>query len=92
MTRHTIRTKEVILSKAVHAFIPVKVSTSGQIDERNYMVARREYEDPDLRTTIVERAYDNLQSWISRYERDLEFNEVFSPVIEAYKSIDRRVG
>jgi hypothetical protein len=90
IVRVNILTKQVI-TRPVRAWIPVKFSREGRIDESDYITAQRVADNPSMRRSVIERAHADLLAWIDRYERYAEFMGEFHEVIEAYKKLQKRM-
>ncbi|MAY35619.1 MAG: hypothetical protein CMN84_05890 [Spongiibacteraceae bacterium] len=90
VVRVNIVTKQVI-TQPVRAWIPVKVSKGGRIDESDYLVAQRVADSPLLRRSVIERAHSDILAWINRYERYADFMGEFHEVIEAYRNLKKRM-
>lgn len=79
------------MGQPVVAFLPVEMGRDGHIPEENYIPAGRVMEDEGMRQSVLERASGEMQAWIQRYERYAEFFDVFSPVLEAYQQVQKRL-
>lgn len=84
-------TTDKILTKPIRAYIPVVYSRGGRIEEQNYFTAQRVADNPSMKFAVVNRAYADLQAWVSRYERYAEFMGVFGEVVAAYKKLDEKL-
>ncbi len=80
-----IKTEKVI-TESVRLWVPIGREQYGRIPEDAY-IPRDRFVSKKVKQTILEEAHRDLMAWIQRYEREVGFADVFSPVLEAYNKI-----
>ncbi len=90
VVRVDVRTNKV-LTEPIVAHIAVKRGQYGRIGEDDYVPAQRIADDPQLRGSVLDNAYNDLLAWKRRYERCAEFMDN-NHVIAAYTKLERELA
>ncbi len=83
-------TTQKVLSKPVVAYVHTGRGRYGQIADDAYVPTQRVPDMPLLKKSILDRAHSDFLAWLDRYERYSEFMGEFSPVVAAYREIEKR--
>lgn len=86
LVRIEIKTGKVI-DTGVRYYIPPARGSYGRLDPEEYIPAKRVANMPAVKREVVQRAYDDLTSWMNRYRHYSEFFQVFEDVVKAYDSL-----
>lgn len=89
--RVNVVTKEHVGGPVV-AYPPVKVSAGGRISDKDYVPSGRVADDSDFKKNVLQRAANDMEAWIQRYKRYAEFFGVFSPVIDAFREVQKQLA
>lgn len=80
---------EKIITEPVRLWVPIGREQYGRIPEDSY-IPRDRFIGKKLKRTILKDAHRDLMAWIQRYEREVGFADVFSPVLKAYTEVRQR--
>lgn len=80
-----------VVGNPVKAWMPIKIEACGRIPEDSYVPTPRIVNNPGMKGTVIDRAHREFLAWLQRWENHVEFMQEFSPILEAYKKIRKRL-